>query len=66
MEALIGLVILFFILKFLPKIWFILLFLGASFVLLIWMGFLHASGLAPIIGIISAIAGGWAFAKSRT
>lgn len=70
MEIVIGVIILVVLykvfIKILPSIWFVILFLGALFVLLTWVGFLEATGLSIVIGIIGAVIGAWAFAKAKS
>ena len=64
--GLIGWLLVKFLIAAWPFIWFILLFCGAAIVLLLWLGFLSATGLGIVLGVVTAIAGAWAFAKSRS
>lgn len=49
-----------------PKIWFLIVFFVAAFVLIIWVAFLESSGFGVLLGIFGAIAAAWAFAKAKT
>jgi len=69
MEFFIGLIFLisigWVVKKLLPLIWFLILFIGALLVLLLWQGVLEASGSGIFLGIIGTITAAWKFALRK-
>ena len=70
MEFIVVLIVLFVIykifIKILPALWFVILFFGSLFILLIWVGILESTGLGAALGILGAIGGAWVFAKNKS